>query len=256
MFVDEAYATVQEKGDQTLSFSTSSNENHNSGVIKVVREVSVSYDLIGEDSYLISGTSHDTGQKEGETTLSCEDEVGKYSKITSSIGVKILEDGCAELRHLTDNSSQPSDSGLVDVSTLYAKINKPEGGRESSSTKSRNCNKVSSSSSGHKDDFAAVEPRNCAEMGQEGPGNNDAQVLKTAESFASIEMLVSDMCNSLSNETSVFTSEGTGPGSVEKNPGVEEGQGGGKTPGSGEGERSEDGEAQEVAEDGFYVNLD
>ena len=182
------------------------------------RTLSVSYDLIGQDMYLISGASDadkEVGGAEPAALSSRDSTVDKYSKITSSIGFKILADGdCAEVLHFAPLPS-------VDITTdrvpaLYAQVNAAKG-RDASSPPSGNdttkCEEGPSSC--RKDGEMVLTAENDMEEGntecqEDTEGFYDLLVdeeeptgLTRVESMKSIEMLVTDMCKSLEEEGGV-----------------------------------------------------
>lgn len=218
---DEEYATVSSRGTQFLLLSDNDSGTETSGGRKHNAEtLSVSYDLIGQDLYLMSGTSADTDKEVGgaeaaaASSSSRDSMVDKYSKITSSVGVKILDDGHrGEVLHLV--SSSLSVDGVADaVSVSYAQVNKVAKGRDAPSSSSSNgaaeCEEGMASKEGGEEVLIAD-----GGVGEDTEGLRDSQSMEgiydllgseepaglaRVESMKSIEMLVTDMCKSLEEE--------------------------------------------------------
>lgn len=250
-------------------------------VKKVGREVSVSYDYIGEDSYLISPSGKETsGGQEGEMAHS-DDEAEKYSKITTSVGVKILEGDCGELRHLVSVPPSSNGTAAVDVSSLYAKVNKQKKSMSSEASEGKEGDsgyrEVQSSHSPDHKGNSTIEllPAERGTAGNAGTGEISQSMegiwdlpcmkephksLTTAESLVSIEMLVTDMCNSLKDEEDgAGTTRGSGTigtldGDVEGENREEVSKDGANELHTHSG--GTEGDTQKVDDDCFYVNID
>lgn len=204
---DDEYAVVHGKGAQ-LSASSDCSETESTS--KARKEVSsVSYDYIGEDSYLMSSDRKVCTEDGAEVETALSDQ--KYSKITSSVGVKILEGDCGELRHLTD-VPPPSNTTAVDVSLLYAKVNKRKkktGSNEGKlTTEDGGYREVSSSpGGGHSIDKEEPKASGIGNVSQSEKMGGDYSSVEekpggviTVDDLVSMEMIVASMQNSLKDE--------------------------------------------------------
>ena len=214
------------------------------------REVSVSYDLIGEDPFLIGLGGNGVGKDNEDPEAHDDDE--KYSQIASSAGVKILEGDHAKLQHVTNDTApsvgvqftegdcseshqehssvRPLSSGSAtgDVSSLYSKVNKQK--------KVEGDDKQSNADESGRKEVSLSSPKPSV---AEGAGtSNSTEALRSESTVESLDTIVTDMYKNLE--------EVSGPG---------------KRISDGDTQKADEQKgAEEIAigvdNDSFYVNID
>lgn len=237
---------------------------------------SLSYDLIGEDPYLT--------REEGSEIESSTEQ--KYSTIATTVALKLIGDDQGELVHLPA-TSPPSIRDPAKITAVHATMNNSDDGvgifvSATNTSDDRITRSLSPVVEGEKTDlvpfatntYAADKVRKGLSTSQSLEGitsvatsDEESGGLTTVERIMSIEMLVSDMCKSLSSIVAT-TENGQGGGEEIAIGGgdtaismTEEGNVPGSVAGdSNAGYRSEgvprDDMLYQESDDNFYINVD
>jgi hypothetical protein len=227
----------------------------------------VSYDYIGEDAYLLSHDGKEKAGKEEGTLLSPSDDVEKYSKVASSIGVRIVEGDRGELQHHTDDAREgsaierngegvpnvPAPPVVEDVSPLYSKVNKPKKTDKDESPQDDSTTKESEEEASTVPAVEQLPPMkpdadNAEEDShKDGPGGDS-----TVENLAGIDMLITDMFNSIKT-----AEEGGGAsGSTKEKGGMDAVSGDISGVNMSSGATKAESDAPRLNDGSFYVNID
>lgn len=228
--IELEYATIKSRSAQVLP------SRGHSERATINKANSTSYDYIGEDPYLMRSIDQ---QVEIESVpcsrKSSEQSEVKYSKVTTTIGLKVLSDSDerGELVHLVETYS-PSTNNVTNISASYATVTNDDMPKCADVADEVHAKRLATKESDYDEvpsrsvtngGFTHFEPAPCTFIKQTSSGNspvnkgeNTASMpmevsgegiydllcseegtegLTPVERIMSIEMLVSDMCKSL-----------------------------------------------------------